>query len=270
MAKKILFICILLLAGVVGIGSTNAQQQIELAYDDGGNEGTGIARFVGEACAVIFTPAIYPAKLIQARVYIDVAAPFRLHVYSVNNINAGPSLDIIPGIVALPTVGGWVTVDLSLYNITISSGHFAIGVEWLTGFTPLVLEDESPPIDNRSWFWDLINWNPVGSVIVGFNADLMIRATVEYPPVITTTTTTTRPGPCPTEFMYGEDSEETELLRQYRDDVLMQTPEGRELIMLYYLWSPAIIRAMEEDEEFKQEIKELIDNMLPMIEREVE
>jgi hypothetical protein len=270
MVKKLLFITyIALLIGVVGIGYASAQQQ-ELAYDDGGSEGFGLAGFVGDACAVVFTPTQYPAKLIQARVYIDVPAAFRLHVYRVNNIASGPSLDIIPGQIALPTVAGWVTVDLSLFNISFNSGEqFAIGVEWLV-VGPTVAADESPPIDNRSWYWDQINWNPVGSVIVGFNADLMIRATVQYTPVITTTTTTTRPGPCPTEFIYGEDSDETELLRQYRDDVLMQTPEGRELIKLYYLWGPTIVRAMEDDEEFQEELMEIIDTYLPMIKNELE
>jgi len=271
MVKKILFItCIVFLVGFFGIGNTAAQLQQELAYDDGGTEGLGLGGFVGDSCAVIFTPLIYPAKLIQARVYINIPSAFRLHVYSVSSINSGPSLDIIPGQIALPTVAGWVTVDLSLFNISINSGSFAIGVEWLFGGTPVIAADESPPIDNRSWYWDQINWNPVGSVIVGFNADIMIRATVEYPPVITTTTTTTRPGPCPTEFIYGEDSEETELLRQYRDDVLMQTPEGRELIKLYYFWSPTIVRAMEDDEEFKEEVTEIIDTYLPMIKDSVE
>ncbi len=271
MVKKLLFITyIVLLVGVVGVGYTNAQQQ-ELAYDDGGTEGLGLGGFVGDACAVVFTPTQYPVKLLQARVYIDVPAAFRLHVYRVNSVASGPSLDIIPGQIALPTVAGWINVDLSLFNISFTPGQlFAIGVEWLFGATPIVAADESPPIDNRSWYWDQINWNPVGSVIVGFNADLMIRATVEYTPVITTTTTTTRPGPCATEFIYGEDAEETNLLRQYRDEVLMQTPEGRQLIKLYYLWSPTIVRTMEDDEEFQEEVTEIIDTYLPMIKNELE
>jgi len=70
---------------------------------------------------------------------------------------------------------------------------------------------------------------------------------------------------CPTEELYGEDSEETELLRNFRDNVLSKTPEGQELIRLYYQWSPAIVRAMDEDGEFKEEVKEMIDGILPLI-----
>ena len=83
----------------------------------------------------------------------------------------------------------------------------------------------------------------------------------------TTSTTTTTRGerPCPVAVIYGEHSEETELLRYFRDNVLSQTPEGQELIKLYYQWSPAIVQAMEADEDFKQDVKEMIDGIMPLI-----
>ncbi|UCE74914.1 MAG: hypothetical protein JSV56_04220, partial [Methanomassiliicoccales archaeon] len=65
--------------------------------------------------------------------------------------------------------------------------------------------------------------------------------------------------------IYGEDTEEVELLRYVRDNVLSHTPEGRELIKLYYQWSPAIVKVMEKDAGFKEEVKELIEGILPMI-----
>jgi hypothetical protein len=79
---------------------------------------------------------------------------------------------------------------------------------------------------------------------------------------LTTTTTSTIPQPCVSESLYGEHSEQTELLRQFRDTVLSTTPEGQELIRLYYEWSPVIVEMIEEDEEFKQEVKEMIDGVL--------
>ena len=36
--------------------------------------------------------------------------------------------------------------------------------------------------------------------------------------------------------------------------VLNETPEGREMIRLYYEWSPALVKAMEGNEEFKEEV----------------
>jgi hypothetical protein len=71
---------------------------------------------------------------------------------------------------------------------------------------------------------------------------------------------------CPILQLFGEDSEEVQLLRDFRDSVLSQTPEGRQLIKLYYAWSPVIVRALEEDEKFREEIAELIDGILPLVE----
>jgi len=81
----------------------------------------------------------------------------------------------------------------------------------------------------------------------------------------TTTTTTASSEPCPSEEIYGEYSEETEFLRDIRDNVLSQTPAGQEIIRLYYEWSPAIVKAMKGDEKFKGEIKEIIERILPLI-----
>jgi hypothetical protein len=70
---------------------------------------------------------------------------------------------------------------------------------------------------------------------------------------------------CAMEQVYGESSEETELLRYFRDHVLSQTPEGRQIIRLYYQWSPVIVRRMEQDEEFRSQVKKIIDGILPFI-----
>jgi len=67
---------------------------------------------------------------------------------------------------------------------------------------------------------------------------------------------------CLFEQIYGKRSEIAQLLRYLRDNVLSQTPEGQELIRLYYEWSPAIVKAMEEDEAFKKEVKGVIDGIL--------
>lgn len=75
---------------------------------------------------------------------------------------------------------------------------------------------------------------------------------------------------CPVPFIYGEDAEETRLLRNFRDRVLSQTPEGQAFTRIYYAWSPLIVSAMEEDEAFKEEMKKFIDSVLPVIERTME
>ena len=70
---------------------------------------------------------------------------------------------------------------------------------------------------------------------------------------------------CPVKEIYGEDSEEVEILRYFRDNVLSRTPEAKKLISSYYEWSPMTIRAMEENDTFKEDVKEMLDGILPLI-----
>jgi len=67
---------------------------------------------------------------------------------------------------------------------------------------------------------------------------------------------------CPSEAIYGEYSEETELLRYYRDNLLSKTPEGREIISLYYQWSPLIVEMMENDETMREFVRLLLDQII--------
>jgi hypothetical protein len=75
---------------------------------------------------------------------------------------------------------------------------------------------------------------------------------------------------CSSVVIYGEHSEEAELLRYFRDNLLSTTPEGQEVIRLYYKWSPVIVSVMEEDETFKEDVKGMIDGVLPLISELVE
>ena len=94
--------------------------------------------------------------------------------------------------------------------------------------------------------------------------------TTTITPVTTTTTssttfTTTIPKhfpPCLSEKIYGENSKKVELLRNLRDNTLRKIPEGREIIKLYYRWSPALVRALEKDDEFKEQMRHSIDRIL--------
>jgi hypothetical protein len=52
--------------------------------------------------------------------------------------------------------------------------------------------------------------------------------------------------------------------------VLDKSAEGREIIKLYYQWGPLVARAMEADEEFKEEVTEIIEEILPMVGESIE
>jgi hypothetical protein len=76
-------------------------------------------------------------------------------------------------------------------------------------------------------------------------------------------------NPCAAETIYGENSEQAELLRKYRDKVLSKTPEGQEIIKTYYKFSPTITKLFEGNPLLKNKAKVLIDSMLPGIRKKV-
>jgi len=80
-----------------------------------------------------------------------------------------------------------------------------------------------------------------------------------------TTTSTIPSEPCPVEQLYGEHSEEVAFLRCFRDDILSQTPEGREIIKLYYELSPVIVSMVGGDGELNEEAKKVIDGILQLM-----
>jgi hypothetical protein len=60
---------------------------------------------------------------------------------------------------------------------------------------------------------------------------------------------------CPILAIYGDYTEEIEILRDYRDNELNNSPEGREIIKIYYQWNHVMVNIMEADEELKNEVK---------------
>ena len=69
---------------------------------------------------------------------------------------------------------------------------------------------------------------------------------------------------CPAELIYGEDSPEVTLLKHFRDAVLAKTGEGRQLIELYYTWSPWITEALKQSKELKEEVQTIIEEIIPL------
>ena len=96
-----------------------------------------------------------------------------------------------------------------------------------------------------------------------------VRAAEDEPPdtspTITAATTTVVDPSCVGEELSGEHSEQTELLRYLRDNVLNATPEGQEIIKIYYELSPAIVKAMEKEAEFKSQMKEIVEGVVRLM-----
>ncbi len=127
---------------------------------------------------------------------------------------------------------------------------------------------------------ECIDLNPEGVQVADengdpFPSDDVVSEPGEFCFVSTTTTaasttTTVKESPCLIREIYSGNSGEVEFLRNFRDHILSKTPSGRELIRLYYQLSPAIVKAVEENEALREEVKKIIDKTLPLIEGEVE
>jgi rhodanese-related sulfurtransferase len=74
---------------------------------------------------------------------------------------------------------------------------------------------------------------------------------------------------CPAEAVYGENSEEVLLLRDFRDSVLHKTAEGQKVIALYYALSPMLVSMLAEDAELKNRLRAGIDNILPELKEKI-
>jgi hypothetical protein len=108
-----------------------------------------------------------------------------------------------------------------------------------------------------------------GSYKAGINADMFNKATDEVKVVDQANGTSSEASvtiswgnACLFLQMFGEGSKEVKSLRAFRDNVLGKTKEGQELISLYYEWSPAIVKAMEEDKAVKEKMKAVVDGIM--------
>jgi len=78
-------------------------------------------------------------------------------------------------------------------------------------------------------------------------------------------TTTTAASVCSAQEIYGVNSAEVQVLRFVRDNILAATPEGQEIIRLYYQLSPIIVAAMQNDPAFRAEVKAMSDGVLQLV-----
>lgn len=62
-------------------------------------------------------------------------------------------------------------------------------------------------------------------------------------------------GKCSLDILYGPDHPKLAILWEFRDEVLSQTPEGKEIIDIYYRWGPVLVEAMQQDENFKRQVQ---------------
>lgn len=106
--------------------------------------------------------------------------------------------------------------------------------------------------------------NYSGSLSYSFNAE-GFEGGCDPEDIVLTTTTTIREPLCAFAEIYGEHSHEVRFLRDFRDNVLAKSPEGRLLIEQYYRWSPELVIAMREDDELREQLEDLSNSILPLL-----
>jgi hypothetical protein len=142
----------------------------ELKYDDG-SATSGYSGPPGYYVAVKFSLPFgwNDAKLITARYYIfGLSAPtdFNVHIFG----SDGSTRLLGPLETTATTLGTWLDVDLSSYNIIVS-GDFYVELEFIeSGFT-IGLDNSDP--DGRSYENNPDDWHQTTTL------DIMIRAVVE-------------------------------------------------------------------------------------------
>jgi hypothetical protein len=70
---------------------------------------------------------------------------------------------------------------------------------------------------------------------------------------------------CAATYALGKDDPRLKLLRAFRDQTLSSTPFGNQLIEAYYTISPLLVMAMHIDNQFKEQIKSLLDDIIMII-----
>ncbi len=174
-----------------------------------------------------------------------------------------------------PDAGGDVIIGRVTFQC-LAEGSSDITVQAIDGFdttvgcTSSVVYDSQMGTHTITIFQDGTGPSTTTSSPSTTTSSISSSTTSSPPTTSSPSTTTTTIKRCLSESIYGGSAEETRLLRTFRNRVLSQTAEGRELINLYYLWSPAIVSAMEGNEEFQAWVKEMIDDALPMIQEAVE
>jgi hypothetical protein len=75
-------------------------------------------------------------------------------------------------------------------------------------------------------------------------------------------------GPaCVAETILQDDEESLNVLREFRDKILLKTEKGKRLVDLYYEYSPILIKCIEDKPELKAKLKQSIKTLIPGIKK---
>ncbi len=187
--------------------SLNLNEPYEISFDDGTAEDYAEIGDSSSYIAVRFIPKEYPAQLKAARFFIwdETTYPFELHLWDDNGYDlygnpGAPGTELIVPFVVDPVTASaqdvqWFDIDLTDYNILITSGTFYIGWQQVNGVNNnQVGFDTNGPLYYQSWGHLSGLWFNLSSYFAG---NVMIRALFEKPGTIYEGTLPNYPGAAP-------------------------------------------------------------------------
>lgn len=158
----------LLVLALLAVGGL-AQDETELACDDGAAESSRAFATAGSGFAVRFASPPAGAALLRAKFYIaglrGGPGPIEVHVWDADR------KDVIVPIEVTPAEEGWFEVDLSGYGLTLSK-DFYVGYVQLAAETHPWISLDTSTVGNSSC--SVPDWSPVLPV----GSKVMIRAII--------------------------------------------------------------------------------------------
>jgi hypothetical protein len=148
----------------------------ELAYDNGTPTTSYNWRQAGQGSAVRFTPPGKPARLLQAKIFINSIVEGNQHhlrVLDASGAGGSPGRTISGPLAFTVPRAGWITYDLSHENISVD-GDFYVMIEYNGTSKPFFGSEDTLPLEKRSWDFDGSEWTLFDT------EDYLIRAAVEY------------------------------------------------------------------------------------------
>ncbi|MEN8250832.1 MAG: S8 family serine peptidase [Bacteroidota bacterium] len=185
--------------------SLNLNEAYEISFDDGTAEDYGeIGSSLGYI-AVRFIPKEYPAKVKAARFYIwdETTYPFELHIWDDDgdDFYGAPGTELVVPFIVDPVTTSvqdvkWFDIDLSDYNIQITSGTFYIGWQQVNGVNNnQVGFDTNGPLSYLSYgYLPFLGWFNLSDY---YSGNIMIRAVFEKAGAIYEGILPNHPGPAP-------------------------------------------------------------------------
>lgn len=137
--------------------------------------------------------------------------------------------------------------------ISVAAGETVSGIDFIAsgGRVPIIIRTTTIPYATTI--------GPISTTVISSTTSVASSTSSS------TNTTTTAPAGCPAASALLEDYEAIEQLRCFRDVVLGRSAEGREIIKLYYQGGPIVSKAMEENEELKLMVRQMLYAVLPLI-----